>query len=73
MRQQQLVKVMSNSFNNYRLPGVKGLKCGRKQIILPLFQKKIIILNNFVAQEEKFRKLEKEKVSYNKIDPEKES
>ena len=36
-------------------------------------KKKKIILNNFVAKEEKFGKLEKEKVSYNKIEPEKES
>ena len=65
---------MSNSFNNYRLSGVKGLKRGPKQIFLPLFQKKKkIILNNFVAKEEKFGKLEKEKVSYNKIEPENES
>ena len=39
----------------------------------PVSRKKLIILNNFVAQEKKFGKLEKGKVSHNKIEPENES
>ena len=50
---------MSNSFNNYRLSGVKGWNFDQSKQSCPCSRKKIILLNNFVAQEEKFGKLEK--------------